>query len=74
MHIFFQNDVTTAFMILLQLLSADFSEEEQVIVALPSQEQIAMLLTSLQIQTDAATVGTNGNSKTGSQVGVAEKT
>ena len=66
-----QNDVTTAFMILLQLLSADFSEEEQVIVALPSQEQIAILLTSLQIQTDTAT---NGNSKTGSQVGVAEKT
>ena len=65
-----QNDVTTAFMILLQLLSADFSEEEQVIVALPSQEQIAILLTSLQIQTDTATIG---NSKTGSQVGVAEK-
>lgn len=62
-------------MILLQLLSADFSEEEQVIVALPSQEQIAMLLASLQIQTDTTTATTNGSSSNpASEVGVAEKT
>jgi len=50
-----RNDVTTAFMVLIQLLTSEFTEEERVIVALPSQEQVAMLLASLQIQQQQAT-------------------
>ena len=35
------------FIAILQLLRADFTEDEQVIVACPSQEQISVLMTSL---------------------------
>ena len=40
----------TTYLSLLQLITNEYTPDEQVIIAFPSQEQIAMLLASLQIQ------------------------
>ena len=37
----------SAFISFLQLLRTDFTEDEQIIIACPSQEQISVLMTSL---------------------------
>ena len=45
----FQNNVMSVFIALLQLVRSDFSDDEQVIIACPSQEQISVLMTSLMM-------------------------
>jgi len=39
----------SVFIALLQLVRTDFSDDEQVIIACPSQEQISVLMTSLMM-------------------------
>ncbi len=45
-----QNNVLSTFISFLQLTRHDYSQDEQIIIACPSQEQIAVLITSLQLQ------------------------
>merc|ERR1719273_361920 len=45
-----RNEVMITFMGLRQIVSSEYSSDESLIVGCPSQEQIAMLLASLQIQ------------------------
>ena len=45
----FQNNVMSVYIALLQLVRSDFSDDEQVIIACPSQEQISVLMTSLMM-------------------------
>jgi hypothetical protein len=59
----FQNSVMSSFISFLQLVRADFTSDEQIIIGCPSQEQIAVMITSLQLQPKTPRQSTSSSSE-----------
>lgn len=45
----FQNNVLSTFMSLIQVIRSDYSQDDHIVIGCPSQEQIAVVISALQL-------------------------